>query len=204
MLDEPTIGLHPRDNARLLDSLGTLRDQAATRSSSSSTTRTPCASPTASSISGPARARRAAQIVARGLVENAGEAWRIAHGQNPRQAAAASAARQAPPVEDAPALVPDRRRAREQSQAARRRRFRPGRFVALCGVSGAGKSTLLHDVIKPAAQAFARRAKASAAKAADGPVEKARGLRSFHLASTRSTRRRSARPRAPRPRLTSA
>jgi excinuclease ABC subunit A len=56
--------------------------------------------------------------------------------------------------------------------------FPAGRFIALCGVSGAGKSTLLHDVIKPAAQAFAGR-KGRRGKAAAGPWKKLDGFDIF-------------------------
>jgi len=56
--------------------------------------------------------------------------------------------------------------------------FPAGRFIALCGVSGAGKSTLLHDVIKPAAQAFAGR-KGKRAKAPAGPWKKLEGFDIF-------------------------
>jgi excinuclease ABC subunit A len=57
-------------------------------------------------------------------------------------------------------------------------KFPAGRFIALCGVSGAGKSTLLHDVIKPAAQAFATR-KGKRGKPAAGPWKKAEGFEIF-------------------------
>ena len=46
VLDEPTIGLHPRDNAILLDALARARRRSATRWWSSSTTRTRSAAPT--------------------------------------------------------------------------------------------------------------------------------------------------------------
>lgn len=61
VLDEPSIGLHQRDNERLLKSLADLRTSA-TPSSSSSMTRTPCVRPTISSTWGPVRARRAARF----------------------------------------------------------------------------------------------------------------------------------------------
>ncbi len=57
-------------------------------------------------------------------------------------------------------------------------KFPAGRFIALCGVSGAGKSTLLHDVIKPAAAAFAGR-KGKRGKAPQGPWKKVEGFERF-------------------------
>jgi excinuclease ABC subunit A len=56
--------------------------------------------------------------------------------------------------------------------------FPAGRFVALCGVSGAGKSTLLHDVIKPAAQLSAARARRRG-KSPAGPWKKLEGFDIF-------------------------
>jgi excinuclease ABC subunit A len=61
VLDEPTIGLHPRDNQILLSALGKLGSEAATRWWWSSTTRTRSAAPTTSSTSAPARASAAAR-----------------------------------------------------------------------------------------------------------------------------------------------
>ena len=49
VLDEPTIGLHPRDNAVLLEALDAAGRSRATRWSSSSTTRTRFATPITSS-----------------------------------------------------------------------------------------------------------------------------------------------------------
>jgi excinuclease ABC subunit A len=59
ILDEPSIGLHQRDNDRLIAALVRLRDLGNTVSSSS-TTRTPSAPPTSSSTWAPAPASRAA------------------------------------------------------------------------------------------------------------------------------------------------
>lgn len=59
--------------------------------------------------------------------------------------------------------------------------FPAGRFIALCGVSGAGKSTLLHDVIKPAAQAYAARKGRKSSKKIIGPWN---GLEGFEIFSS--------------------
>ncbi len=66
VLDEPTIGLHPRDNAVLLDALDQLRGKPATRWWWWSTTRTPSAAPITSSIWVPAPVCAAARVVAAG------------------------------------------------------------------------------------------------------------------------------------------
>ena len=60
VLDEPTIGLHPRDNVRLLETL-TACAKKGTPCSSSSTTKKRCAAPITSSTSGRARACTAAK-----------------------------------------------------------------------------------------------------------------------------------------------
>ena len=65
VLDEPSIGLHPRDNRKLIDTL--LRcATSGTRSSSSSTTRRRSARPTASSTSAPAPGIHGGEIVGEG------------------------------------------------------------------------------------------------------------------------------------------
>ena len=60
VLDEPSIGLHPRDNQRLIDALRELASRAATPWWWSSTTRRSCAGPIGWSTSGPGRAGTAA------------------------------------------------------------------------------------------------------------------------------------------------
>ena len=68
ILDEPSIGLHQRDNERLLDTLRGLRDLGNTVWSWS-TTRTPSARPTTSSTSGPGAGRFGGEVVAEGTVD---------------------------------------------------------------------------------------------------------------------------------------
>ena len=58
ILDEPTIGLHPRDNRMLLDTLEQARRRRATRCSSSSTTRRRSAAPTHVIDLGPGAGKR--------------------------------------------------------------------------------------------------------------------------------------------------
>ena len=58
ILDEPTIGLHARDNAVCSTRIAALAARRATRSSSSSTTRRRFGAPSTSSTWGPARAQR--------------------------------------------------------------------------------------------------------------------------------------------------
>jgi ABC-type iron transport system FetAB ATPase subunit len=66
VLDEPTIGLHPRDNQILLKRWAKPERARATRWWWWSTTKTPSAAPTTSSTSAPAPASAAARLVAQG------------------------------------------------------------------------------------------------------------------------------------------
>ena len=68
VLDEPTIGLHPRDNAILLDALAQARPTRATRWSSSSTTRTRSARADHIIDIGPGAGKRGGRLVAQGSV----------------------------------------------------------------------------------------------------------------------------------------
>ncbi len=201
VLDEPTIGLHPRDNARLLDSLGTLRDRGNTLVVVEHDEDTMRFADRIIDL-GPGAGAQGGEIVAEGP-------WRALakHGESPTGKILGKPLRhplrgERRSAKDAPGwcrVAGAHANNLKQLDVA----FPAGRFIALCGVSGAGKSTLLHDVIKPAAQAFAGR-KGKRGK----PLRPARGRRSrasiFSPPSTRSIRRPSARLRGPRPRPTSA
>ena len=176
VLDEPTIGLHPRDNARLLDSLGTLRDRGNTLVVVEHDEDTMRFADRIIDL-GPGAGTQGGQIVAEG-------SWKALakHGESPTGK-----------ILGKPLLHPLRGARRSAKDAPGWCRvfgahannlkqidvaFPTGRFIALCGVSGAGKSTLLHDVIKPAAQAFAGR-KGKRGKAPSGPWKKIEGFDTF-------------------------
>jgi excinuclease ABC subunit A len=176
VLDEPTIGLHPRDNARLLDSLGTLRDRGNTLVVVEHDEDTMRFADRIIDL-GPGAGSEGGRIVAEG-------SWKTLakHGESPtgkilgKPLKHPSLGRRRP-AKDAPGwcrITGARANNLKQLDVS----FPAGRFIALCGVSGAGKSTLLHDVIKPAAQAFVGR-KGKRGKPATGPWKKVEGFDIF-------------------------
>jgi excinuclease ABC subunit A len=176
VLDEPTIGLHPRDNVRLLQSLGSLRAKGNTLVVVEHDEDTMRFADRIIDL-GPGAGTQGGQIVAEGP-------WRkiAVNGQSPTGKILGKPLRhplrgERRSAQDAPGwgrIFGARANNLKNIDVA----FPIGRFVALCGVSGAGKSTLLHDVIKPAAQnASARKGKKG--KAATGPWKKIEGFDGF-------------------------
>ena len=202
ILDEPTIGLHPRDNAVLLDALAQARRARATRWSSSSTTRTRSAAPTTSSTSGPAPASAAASVVAQGTAEDLHAQPALGHRPLPRDAAArircsraARSTRRTPALEIEGATLhnlQERRRARAARAAGRRHRR-----VGLGQVDARARRA----VRQPRA---ARRQRSAAQDAGARRLRARSRAGSGSTACSKSTRRRSARRRAPARRPTSA
>jgi excinuclease ABC subunit A len=176
VLDEPTIGLHPRDNARLLDSLGTLRDHGNTLVVVEHDEDTMRFADRIIDL-GPGAGTQGGRIIAEGswraLAKNGESPTGKILGQ-PLQHPSLGRRR---PAKTAPGwcrISGARANNLKKIDVA----FPAGRFIALCGVSGAGKSTLLHDVIKPAAQAFTGR-KSRRAKIPSGPWKKIDGFEIF-------------------------
>jgi excinuclease ABC subunit A len=176
VLDEPTIGLHPRDNARLLELLGRLRDRGNTLVVVEHDEDTMRFADRIIDL-GPGAGREGGRIVAEGSWQKLAK-----HGDSPTGKILGQPLRHPLPgqrrsAKDAPGwcrITGARANNLQQLDVS----FPAGRFIALCGVSGAGKSTLLHDVIKPAAQAFAG-AKGRRRKPAVGPWKKVEGFEIF-------------------------
>ena len=176
VLDEPTIGLHPRDNARLLDSLGTLRDRGNTLVVVEHDEDTMRFADHIIDL-GPGAGTQGGEIVAQG-------SWKklATHGESPTgkilgKPLSHPLRGERRSVKDAPVwcrIVAAHANNLKDIDVA----IPAGRFIALCGVSGAGKSTLLHDVIKPAAQGFAGK-KGRRGKAPSGPWKKLEGFDIF-------------------------
>jgi excinuclease ABC subunit A len=166
VLDEPTIGLHPRDNVRLLQSLGELRGKGNTLVIVEHDEDTMRFADRIIDL-GPGAGTQGGQIVAQGPWKTLAK-----HGESPTGKILGK------PLKHP--LRGSRRSAKDAPGWCRVTgakannlknldiKFPAGRFISLCGVSGAGKSTLLHDVIKPAAHYFATR-KSKRPKAPIGP-----------------------------------
>src|SRR5262249_11090513 len=143
ILDEPSIGLHPRDNRKLLDTLLQLRDLGNSVLVVEHDRETMDAADHIVDL-GPGAGRRGGYLVAQGAPEAIRETPDSLTGQY------LAGTREIP--------VPEERRpgnsswlevvgARQNNLKGIRARFPLGAFVAVTGVSGSGKSTLVNDIL---------------------------------------------------------
>ena len=143
VLDEPSIGLHPRDNARLLNTLKGLRDLGNTVLVVEHDDETIRSADWVIDL-GPAAGEHGGEIVAEGTPED------ILHAENSLTGAYLSGRKRVP--------IPKTRRAGNGKtlvlRGAREHNLKNltveiplGKFVCITGVSGSGKSTLMVDVL---------------------------------------------------------
>jgi excinuclease ABC subunit A len=143
ILDEPSIGLHPRDNRKLLDTLIKLRDLGNSVLVVEHDRETMEAADHIVDL-GPGAGRKGGYLVAQGPIDAIRENSESLTGQylSGRRAIA----------------MPERRRsgsgarlevlgARHNNLKKIRARFPLGTFVCVTGVSGSGKSTLVNDIL---------------------------------------------------------
>ncbi len=148
VLDEPTIGLHPRDNRRLLEALSHLRDLGNTLVLVEHDRQVICAADHVLDF-GPGAGERGGEITAQGTPKQIVRARNSLTGQylSGKKAIAVPTNRRS--VEDtAPRLL---------VQGARHNNLRNidvafplGRLITVTGVSGSGKSSLVQEILYPA------------------------------------------------------
>ena len=145
ILDEPSIGLHQRDNQRLLGTLKHLRDLGNTVLVVEHDEEAIRAADAVLDI-GPGAGVHGGEVVAQGTPADIIKDQGLAHRPvsfRPQEDRAADAAHAARPQ----AHHPGDRRARQQSQERRTPSFRSGLLTCVTGVSGSGKSTLVNDTL---------------------------------------------------------
>jgi excinuclease ABC subunit A len=147
VLDEPSAGLHPRDNRQLIDTLVRLRDLGNTLIVVEHDEDTIAAADWVVDI-GPQAGRRGGQIVVSGTVDELKEsAESITGAYLSGRRKIEVPARRRPPQAGRELVVEG---AREHNLRNVNVAFPLGRFVAVTGVSGSGKSSLVSDVLYPA------------------------------------------------------
>ena len=147
VLDEPSAGLHPADNRRLIDTLLALRDQGNTLIVVEHDEDTITAADWVVDI-GPQAGRDGGQIVVSGTVDELKKSAGSITGAylSGRRKIEVPAVRR-PPQAGYELVVEG---AREHNLRDVRAAFPLGRFVAVTGVSGSGKSSLVSDILYPA------------------------------------------------------
>jgi len=166
VLDEPSIGLHPRDNARLLDSLQRLRDLGNTVLIVEHDQETIERADHVVDL-GPGAGRLGGELVAEGSPKEISRVDRSLTGQylSGQKSTRAPAARR--PAGDKLLVV---RGAAEHNLKNITVKFPLGLFCAVTGVSGSGKSTLVNSILYPTLmrQAFRSQIHAGKHRSVDG------------------------------------
>ncbi|MEN6458329.1 MAG: excinuclease ABC subunit UvrA [Thermoguttaceae bacterium] len=143
VLDEPSIGLHPRDNDRLIETLGRLRDQGNTVIVVEHDEDTMRASDYVVDF-GPGPGIRGGHVVAAGPVAQILEEPKSITGQYLSGRRRIEVPKQRRPVGDAKLVVRD---ATQNNLKGIDVEIPLGVFVCVTGVSGSGKSSLVSDIL---------------------------------------------------------
>jgi excinuclease ABC subunit A len=144
VLDEPSIGLHPRDNGRLLDTLEKLRDLKNTVVVVEHDEETIRRADHVVDL-GPGAGREGGELVGEGTVRSVSAAPRSLTGKYLTGELKIPLPRSRKPWRHVPAI--EIRACREHNLKKIDARIPLGLFVCVTGVSGSGKSTLIHDIL---------------------------------------------------------
>ena len=145
VLDEPTIGLHPRDNDVLLDTLVKLRDKGNTLLVVEHDEDTILRADHVIDL-GPGAGRLGGEVIAEGHASDLAKQPKSITGQYLARPLPHSFAPRRPVTDDTPALTV--REARLHNLKGMDVRVPLGRLVVMTGVSGSGKSSLARDVLR--------------------------------------------------------
>ena len=154
VLDEPTIGLHPRDNDALLDTLAALRAKGNSLVVVEHDEETMRRADTIIDL-GPRAGTHGGEVVAIGALGDIAACERSLTGQFLRQPLAHPTRGTRRTLHDARWL--EVRGARANNLKNVTARFPIARLSVLSGISGSGKSTLMRGVLKPAVEAALKR-----------------------------------------------
>ncbi|KAF0095777.1 MAG: excinuclease ABC subunit A [Puniceicoccaceae bacterium 5H] len=160
VLDEPSIGLHARDNERLIESLGRLKDKGNTLLVVEHDEDTMRAADCIIDL-GPGAGHHGGELLAMGTLDQISREERSLTGQYLERGIAHPLRGQ---YRELPKpFHPRRKSAPDQWIVLEEPRLRnlkgqdlhlpQSRLVMVCGISGAGKSTLIRDTLKPAVEA---------------------------------------------------
>ena len=166
VLDEPTIGLHPRDNVRLLDTLLALKEKGNTLVVVEHDEATMQRADVIVDL-GPGAGRKGGELVTQGSLEQIREHATSITGRFLREPMI-HPSRPRRPLVDARWITLDGARANNLKRVDVR--FPVGRLTVITGVSGSGKSTLLRSVLLPAVQESLKQGRKNA-----GPWDKISG-----------------------------
>ncbi|HYY13060.1 MAG TPA: excinuclease ABC subunit UvrA, partial [Chthoniobacterales bacterium] len=148
VLDEPTIGLHPRDNMRLLDTLTALRQKGNSLIIVEHDEETMRRADHIVDL-GPRAGIHGGEVVATGTLHDIERAKSSETGRclkSPLRHPTRQSRRSLRTIENWIEV----HRARANNLKNVNVRFPVGRFSVISGISGSGKSTLMHDVLLPA------------------------------------------------------
>ena len=143
VLDEPSIGLHPRDNDRLLETLTRLRDLGNTVLVVEHDQDTIARADYVLDL-GPGAGRLGGELVASGTPQEIADNPRSLTGQYLSGKISIEASPKRRPGNSNKIIV---RGAREHNLKGIDVEFPLGKFIAITGVSGSGKSTLINDIL---------------------------------------------------------